>query len=41
MTQAKQTITVHSHVGEDGILHLEVPVGMRDIDLEVTVRFKQ
>lgn len=37
MTQAKQTITVHSHVGEDGILHLEVPVGMRDIDLEVTV----
>lgn len=37
MTQAKKTITVHSHVGEDGILHLAVPVGMQEMDLEVTV----
>jgi len=37
MTQAKQTITVRSYVGRDGILHLEVPVAMREMDLEVTV----
>ena len=32
-----QTITLHSHVGEDGILHLDVPVGLTDADLEVTL----
>jgi hypothetical protein len=32
-----QTITLHSHVGEDRILHLDVPVGLIDADLEVTL----
>lgn len=32
-----QSITVRSHVGPDGILHLDVPVGIHDADLEVTV----
>ena len=32
-----QSITLHSHVGEDGILQLSVPVGMTDVDLEVVV----
>ena len=32
-----QSIKVRSHVGSDGILHLDVPVGIHDADLEVTV----
>lgn len=32
-----QRITLHSHVGSDGILHLEVPVGLHDAGVEVTV----
>ena len=32
-----QTIKLHSHVGEDGILHLDVPVGIADRDLEITL----
>ncbi len=32
-----QSITLHSHVGEDGILHLDIPVGLTDAELEVTV----
>lgn len=32
-----QNITLRSHVGPDGILHLDVPVGVHDADLEVTV----
>ncbi len=32
-----QNITLRSHVGSDGILHLDVPVGLTDADLEVTV----
>lgn len=32
-----QSITLHSHVGQDGILKLEVPVGLADVELEVTV----
>ena len=32
-----QSIKLHSHVGEDGILQLEVPVGLTNMDLEVTV----
>lgn len=31
------SIKLHSHVGEDGILHLDVPVGIADTDLEITV----
>lgn len=36
-----QSIKLNSHVGEDGILHLDVPVGLIDAELEVTVIFKQ
>ncbi|HEY9849985.1 MAG TPA: hypothetical protein V6D28_11040 [Leptolyngbyaceae cyanobacterium] len=32
-----QTIKLHSYVGDDGILHLDVPVGIADTDLEITV----
>ena len=32
-----QSIKLRSHVGKDGILHLEVPVGITNTDLEVTV----
>ena len=35
-----QSITLRSHVGTDGILHLDVPVGLHDTDLEVTVTLK-
>lgn len=32
-----QSIKVRSHIGPDGILHLDIPVGVHDADLEVTV----
>jgi hypothetical protein len=32
-----QTIKLRSHVGSDGILKLEVPVGLTDTDFEVLV----
>ena len=32
-----QKIALRAHVGEDGILHLDVPVALKDTDLEVTV----
>jgi hypothetical protein len=32
------SIKLRSHVGEDGILHLDLPVGITDTDLEVTVK---
>ena len=35
-----QSITLRSHVGTDGILHLDVPVGLHNTDLEVTVTLK-
>ncbi len=35
-----QTITLHSHVGADGILNLQIPVGLKDVDLEVVVTLK-
>jgi hypothetical protein len=28
-------------VGEDGILHLDVPVGLNDAELEVTITFRK
>ncbi len=31
------TITMRSHVGRDGVLKLEIPVGLADADLEVVV----
>lgn len=38
MSQVEQTISIRSHVGSDGILHLEVPVGMKDTDIVVTMK---
>jgi hypothetical protein len=36
-----QSVTVQSHAGEDGILRLQIPVGMKDTDLEVTVTLQE
>ena len=36
-----QIIKLRSHVGEDGIMHLQVPVGKTDVDLEVVVIIEQ
>ena len=36
-----QSIKVRSHVGSDGMLHLQVPVGITDTDLEVIVVFQR
>lgn len=33
-----QTMTFRSHVGEDGVLRLNVPTGMTNADLEVVVQ---
>lgn len=35
-----QSIKLHSTVGADGILHLDLPLGITDIELEVTVTVK-
>ncbi len=35
-----QSITLRSHVGSDGILHLDVPVGVHDAEIEVTVTIR-
>ncbi len=32
-----QTIRLHTRTGDDGILHLDVPVGAPNADCEVTV----
>jgi hypothetical protein len=34
------SVTLRSHVGSDGILNLQVPSGVRDADVEVTVTIK-
>lgn len=34
------SVTLQSRVGPDGILNLQIPVGMKDIDLEVIVTMK-
>ncbi len=36
-----QSIKVRSRVGSDGMLHLQVPVGVKDTDLEVIVVFQR
>ena len=36
-----QSLTLRQRVGEDGILHLDVPVGLNDAELEVTITFKK
>ena len=35
-----QKVQVQSHVGADGILHLDIPVSVTDTDLEVTITIK-
>lgn len=35
-----QSIKLHSRVGADGILHLDLPVGITDTEIEVTVTVK-
>lgn len=35
-----QSITLHSHVGSDGILQLQLPIDLKDTDLEVTVTIR-
>lgn len=35
-----QSIKLCSHVGADGILHLEIPVGMTDKEIEVMVIYQ-
>lgn len=34
------SVTLRSHVGSDGILNLQVPSGVKDADVEVTVTVK-
>ncbi|ELS02446.1 hypothetical protein Xen7305DRAFT_00021600 [Xenococcus sp. PCC 7305] len=34
-----QTIKLKSHVGDDGILHLDVPTDVKNAELEVVVTF--
>ena len=35
-----QSITLRGHVGSDGILQLQLPVDLRDTDLEVTITIR-
>lgn len=35
-----ESVKVRQRVGEDGILHLEIPVGLRDQDIEVMVIYQ-
>ena len=35
-----KTIKLRSKVGVDGILHLDIPIRMKETELEVTVTFK-
>jgi hypothetical protein len=34
------TVTKQYHVGEDDILHLDIPTGLSNVELEVTVTFQ-
>ncbi|MFN6476112.1 hypothetical protein [Nostoc sp. DedQUE07] len=35
------SIKIRSHVGKDGILHLDIPVEMPDTEIEVTVTIQR
>ncbi len=35
-----ESIKLRSHVGKDGILHLDIPVNLQEADVEVTVMFQ-
>lgn len=36
-----QSITLQSHVGNDGILRIQVPVGLKDVDVQVTLALEE
>ena len=36
----RESVTVRQRVGQDGVLHLDIPVGITDRDVEVTVIFQ-
>ncbi|HZF37660.1 MAG TPA: hypothetical protein VE715_02445 [Blastocatellia bacterium] len=35
-----QSVTIQSHIGSDGILNLQIPVELKDVDVEVIVTMK-
>ncbi|MGH9835903.1 MAG: hypothetical protein ACREBD_37345 [Blastocatellia bacterium] len=35
-----QSVTVRSHIGSDGMLNLQIPVELKDVDVEVVVTMK-
>jgi hypothetical protein len=35
------SIKIRSHVGKDGVLHLDIPVEMADTEIEVTVTIQR
>ena len=35
-----ESIKVHRHIGQDGILHLDIPVGITERDVEVMVIYQ-
>ncbi len=35
-----ESIKIHQRVGQDGILHLDIPVGLTDRDVEVMVIYR-
>lgn len=36
-----QSITLQSHVGNDSILRLQLPAGLRDVDVRITVALEE
>ncbi len=36
-----QSVTVRSHIGSDGMLNLQIPVELKDVDVEVVVVVQQ
>ncbi|MDX2042739.1 MAG: hypothetical protein SF097_16075 [Acidobacteriota bacterium] len=36
-----QSITLQSHIGQDGILRLQVPVALKDVDVKVTLALEE
>ena len=35
-----ETLTVKAHVGNDGVLHVALPIGATDVDCEVTITYQ-
>ena len=36
-----KSIKIRSHIGQDGILHLDIPVEMADTEIEVTLTIQK